>query len=97
MVYYKMKDYDLFGFEKATRHHKKYNAILIHKMTGDTVKIPFGDNRYMHFRDLTGLNEYPELSHHDELRRIRYMGRHSRDIKDGYYSPGYFSLYFLWN
>lgn len=97
MTYYKMNDYELFGFEKATKKNKKYNAVLIHKITGDCVHIPFGDNRYMHYRDLTGLNEYPELSHHDEDRKFRYWDRHDKDVKNGYFSAGYFSRYFLWS
>jgi len=59
-------------------------------------KVPFGDKRYENYHDLTGLNLYPKLLHRDKHRRKLYRIRHKKDIKPGYYSPGWFSYYILW-
>ena len=93
-MYYNKKDYKLVGFEKSRRKHKKYNAIL--EKDGKQVRVPFGDKRYENFHDKTGLNAYPHLIHNDKKRRSLYKKRHKRFLKKGYYSPGYFSMRFLW-
>ena len=96
MTYYKKSEYKLIGFEKSNRKNKMYNGVLERKTDKKIVRVPFGDNRYSNFRDLTGLNLYPHLIHGDDKRRRLYKIRHQKDIKDGYYSAGYFSYFFLW-
>lgn len=96
MVYYKKTDYKLLGYRKSKRKNAKYDAVLQNKKTKKTYKVPFGDNRYENYRDLTGLNFYPHLLHGDKKRRKLYRARHKKDIKAGYYSPGYFSYFVLW-
>ena len=88
------KDWDLEGFEKG-RGHKKYNAILINSKTDKVRKIPFGDNRYEHFKDSTGEGVWSHLDHNDKKRRDNYRKRHKGDNLDCF-SPGYFSWCYLW-
>ena len=94
MTYYSKKEYKLLGYEKATRKGKKYNAILENKKTKKLKHIPFGAIGYENYHDLTGLNLYP--THNDPKRRKLYRARHKKDLKQGYYSPGYFSYFILW-
>jgi hypothetical protein len=49
-----------------------------------------------HYQDKTGLNMYPMQTHKDPERRRLYHLRHSKDVKEGMYSPGYFSMKYLW-
>ena len=62
----------------------------------ELAKVPFGDKRFENYWDLTGLNLYPQLNHGDKERRKRYRKRHKVYLKKGYYSPGFFSYYYLW-
>lgn len=96
MAYYSKKEYKLLGFRKSDRNYKKYYALLEHRLNKNLVRIHFGDNRYQHYKDITGLNDYIHLNHNDNTRRQAYIRRHNKDIRDGYYSPGYFSLKYLW-
>lgn len=96
MVYYDEDKYQFIKFKKSNRKNKKYRAVLKNKKTGNTVNVHFGDTRYEHYKDSTGLGEYSHLDHNDKDRRERYIKRHKGFIKDGYYSPGMFSLYYLW-
>jgi hypothetical protein len=82
--------------EKATQKNKKYQAILINERTQREIRVPYGDSRYEQFRDSTGLGVYSSKNHLDKARRIRYKKRHQTYIKSGFYSPGYFSMKFLW-
>ena len=92
---YSKKDYKLIKFEKSTRKHKKYAAVLEHKITKRQVKVHFGDQRYQQWQDNTGLGLYSHLNHGDKKRRANYRARHKKDnLKD--YTAGYFSYYFLW-
>ena len=93
-MYYSKKDYKLIGFEKSKTKNKMYDAILL--KGNKKYKVPFGDKRYQNFRDITGLNLYPHLIHDDNKRRKNYRTRHKHFLKKGYYSPGYFSYYYLW-
>jgi hypothetical protein len=94
------KEYGLIGFEKSNRKNKKYNAILIKldksKDTKQKKIIPFGDLRYQQYKDSTYLNLYSHLNHNDENRRRLYILRHKKDIKNGFWSAGYFSMFYLW-
>jgi len=91
-----MNEYKLKGFEKATSVNKKYNAVLINKTTKKEKRIPFGDSRYEQYKDSTGLGLYSSKNHNDKKRRDLYRQRHEKDLKDGYYSAGYFSMKYLW-
>ena len=94
MVYYSKTDYKLVKYEKSSTKNKKYNAVLEHKKTKKIIKIPFGDIRYSNYHDLTGLNLY--TTHNDKKRRALYRARHRKDVRPGYYSPGWFSFNMLW-
>ena len=94
-MYYSFKEYDLIGFVKSKTKNKMYDAILKSK-NGELAKVPFGDKRFENYWDLTGLNLYPQLNHGDDKRRAKYRKRHQVYLKKGYYSPGFFSYYYLW-
>ena len=96
MTYYKKIEFKLLGYRKSKTKHKKYDAILENKKTKKIYHVPFGDNRYENYKDKTGLNLYPHLLHGDKKRQIAYRRRHFKDLKDGYYSPGWFSYFILW-
>jgi hypothetical protein len=96
MPYYKITDYTLIGYEKATRKRKMYNALLERETDKKIIRVPFGDNQMQNYHDLTGLNLYPHLIHGDKERRRRFRIRSKGYLKAGYYSPSYFSFYCLW-
>ena len=93
-MYYRKRDYKLLGYRKSTRKGKKYDAILQNNKTNNLTHVPFGTIGYENFRDLTGLNLYK--THNDPVRRKSYRARHKKDIKTGFYSPGWFSYYITW-
>ena len=98
MVYYSMDSYRLQGFRRSRRKHKKYDALLKKKNGGvdEVVAVPFGDERYQQYRDQVPLRLFSNLDHLDEQRRKRYHQRHKGFVRDGYFSPGHFSLKYLW-
>ena len=96
MPYYKIKDYELLGYEKSKSKGKMYNAILKNKNTNRFIRVPFGSSDYENYTDKTGLNLYPHLIHGDKNRRRLYRARHKGFLKDGYYSAGWFSWFILW-
>jgi len=96
MVCYLISEYRLQGFEKSLKKNKKYDAILKNKETGKIVKVGFGDYRYEHYMDRTGLGIYSNLDHNDKERRRLYRIRHEKDIKKGCYSAGFFAWHYLW-
>ena len=96
MTYYKKIEFKLLGYRKSKTKYKKYDAILENKKTKKIYYVPFGDNRYENYKDKTGLNLYPHLIHGDKKRQIAYRRIHFKDLKDGYYSPGWFSYFILW-
>lgn len=96
MVYYLKKDYKLIEFKRSTVKNKKYMAILKNKETQKVVKVHFGDSRYEHFKDTTGLGLYKHLDHNDESRRTKFRSRHNGFIKQDSYSPAFFSVEYLW-
>ena len=95
-MYYKKTDFSILGYRKSKTKYKKYDAILINKNNNKTYSVPFGDKRYENYHDLSGLNLYPHLLHGDKKRRASYRARHKKDLKDGFYSPGWFSYFVLW-
>jgi hypothetical protein len=82
-------------FEKSKAKHKKYAAILKNTETGRTKKVNFGDKRYQHYRDKTGLGLYSHLDHRDPERRRRYRLRHGKTMRKKY-SASYFAAKYLW-
>lgn len=96
MVYFSKTEYKFVRFEKSKTKHKKYDAIIQNKKTSREKHLPFGDVRYQHFKDSTGLNIYSHLDHNDNDRRRLYRARHKQFLKNGYYSPSYYSFYYLW-
>jgi hypothetical protein len=97
MVFYPIQNFKLMGFIKSNTKYKKYDAIVKNKENDRTFRVPFGDNRYEHYKDKTGLGLYSNLNHLDKKRQKNYVSRHQHFIKDGYYSPAYFSMKYLWN
>jgi hypothetical protein len=95
-MFFHQTNYDFMCFEKSKIKHKKYNGIIQHKTSGRIVKIPFGDDRYGQYRDQTGLGVYSDKDHMDSFRIFNYIQRHKKWVKDGYFSPGFFSLMYLW-
>ena len=96
MVYYNMKSYKLVGFRKSNRTGKKYDGIIENKTTKKKSYIPFGALGYENYHDKTDLNLYPNLIHGDKKRRKSYKARHVRHLKVNFFSPSYFSFYYLW-
>jgi hypothetical protein len=94
MVYYKKTDYKLLNYQKSNNSLKKYDAVIRNRKTGKIILVPFGAAGYENFGDKTGLGLYK--SHGDKERRRLYRLRHQHFLKDGYYSPGYFSMRILW-
>jgi hypothetical protein len=98
-----MNNYKLIGFRKSSSKHKKYDGILKNKNSDKIKYIPFGDARYGHFFDNTGLNEYTHLNHMDKTRRANYRkrvekiknkeGKYTYKIK---YTANWFSYNYLW-
>lgn len=96
MVYYNKKKYELLGYERATREGKMYNAVLRDRTTLRFVRVPFGSTTYGNYKDITGLNYYPHLIHGDKERRRLFRLRNKHNLRDGFYSPSWFSHYILW-
>ena len=96
MSYFPINNFKLVNFEKSKTKNKKYDAILQNKENKKLMRVPFGDNRYEHFKDKTPLKLYSHLNHLDKKRQKNYIARHSVYIKENYFSPGYFSMKYLW-
>ena len=73
-----------------------YSAILQNKKNNKIKKLDFGDNTMQNYRDITGLNLYPHLIHNDNKRRKSFKARHKGFLKKGFFSPSFFSYWFLW-
>lgn len=92
-----MNEYKLLKFEVANPGtNKMYTAVLKQRRGDRIVRLNFGDRRYENYTDRTGLKAFPELIHGDNKRRESYKKRHQVFIKEGFYSPGYFSMNYLW-
>jgi hypothetical protein len=90
-----MNNLEFIKFKKSNKKNKKYTAVLYNKATKRINNIHFGDKRYQHYIDSTGLDLYTHLNHFDEERRERYHKRHAKTAKKKY-SPSYFSMRYLW-
>ena len=95
-MYYKKSEYNLINIQKSDRAGKKYRSVIQHKKTGKIKYLDWGAIGYEQYRDSTKLKLYKKYNHHDKERQKKYVARHQGFIKPGYYSPGYFSLKFLW-
>jgi len=95
-MYYAQDKFKIKGFEKSDRKNKMYNAILLNKDTMKLIKVPFGDSNMGNYQDRTGLNLYPKLIHGDKKRRKAFQDRFHHLLREGFYSPSYFSYYYLW-
>lgn len=87
-------NYKFVKFQRSTSAHKKYDAILENKTTGQTKKVPFGDKRYEHYKD-TALGLYSNKNHLDPKRRKAYRQRHEGEQHQKF-SSGYFAWKYLW-
>ena len=94
-MYYSKKEYKLLGYRKSKTKNKMYDAILENKKTKKIYYVPFG-SMMENYRDLTGLFLYPQLIHGNKERRRLYRARAKGKVKDGYYSPSWFSYHILW-
>lgn len=84
-------------FRPSQKKNKKYDVLFKDRW------IAFGDSRYQHYRDRTGLGLYSHLDHNDKKRRERYKKRHEKILlKNGkpavmdMNSPAYWSYFYLW-
>lgn len=84
-------------FRKSKTKNKKYDAYYNGRW------IPFGDVRYQHYKDSTGLGLYSHLDHKDKYRRANYRARHKavllKDKSPAYKnknSPAYWAYTYLW-
>lgn len=89
------EDYRFLYFEKSKSQNKKYDAVLEKKYTLREKRVPFGDKRYEHYKDRTGLGLYSKLDHLDPQRRRNYTSRHSSDSQNKF-SSGWFAQKYLW-
>lgn len=94
-MYYPFDDWNFDHFEQSKHHLKKYDAILYNKRTDKKAVVPFGAKGYDQYFD-QALGIYANFDHLDETRRKRYRNRHKKWLKDGYYSPAWFSWNYLW-
>ena len=90
------KEYSFIEFKISKMKNKKYAAILENKDTKRRRIVNFGDNRYEQYKDTTGLGLYSDKNHLDKKRQEAYKTRHQKDIKEGFFNAGYFSMKYLW-
>lgn len=88
-------EYIFVKFRKSNRKHKKYDAILKHRHTGRQRTVSFGDVRYEHFKDSTGIGAWSHKDHGDAKRRKSYRQRHSATARSKY-SSSWFAYHYLW-
>ena len=72
-----------YVYEKSNRKNKKLMTKV--EVDGKTKTIHFGDSRYQHYKDKTGI--WSKLDHNDKVRRKNYHMRHgdSNDPKTAKY------------
>lgn len=95
-MYYKKSDYSFIQFQKSKKKDKMYDAVIQKKPSGKISYVSFGYNKMGNYHDKTGLNLYPNLIHGDKKRRKAFRSRMKGFLRDGYYSPAFFSYYYLW-
>ena len=84
-----------YFYEKSPVKNKKLRVVV------DNKTIDFGDTRYQHFKDKTGI--WKSLDHNDPVRRKNYLTRsagiknkNGKLTKDDPTSPNYHSIRILW-
>lgn len=84
-----------YNYEKSPVKNKKLRVVVNGK------RIDFGDSRYQHFKDRTGL--WSQLDHNDKKRRANYRARAKGALKkDGTPAyldpsqPAWHSYHILW-
>ena len=82
-------------FERSKKKGSKYDAIIEDKVTKRQQRVPFGDIRYQHFFDSTGLKLYSRLDHNDPKRRAAYKARHE-NTRHKKFSSSWYADRFLW-
>jgi len=101
-MYFDMSDYRFIKIEKADNRLKKYQAILSdNNVNNRFVKVSFGGiypngKPYTQFKDTTNLKLYSKFDNNSDKKRKAYKARHTGFLKDGFFSPGYFSMKYLW-
>lgn len=95
-MYYSMSEWRLLGFKRSNAEGKKYSALIQNKTNKRIRTINFGSSSHEQFKDSTGLGLYSGLNHGDRERQKKYKSRHAVFIRKGFYSPGYFSMRYLW-
>jgi hypothetical protein len=82
-------------FERSKTRGKKYDAIIEDKVTKRQQRVPFGDIRYQHFSDKSGLKLYSRLDHNDQKRRAAYKARHE-NTRHKKFSASWYADRVLW-
>ena len=91
-----MENLKILRFEKSKTKFKKYDSIILDKMTGKKMRVPFGDIRYFHYKDSTPNKLYSRLDHLDKKRKANYLARHRKTMFKKF-SPSWHSAIFLWD
>lgn len=97
MSYFHKTEWGVIKIYPSDSKYKKYSTVLKNNETGKTRLLHWGDSRYPQYKDTTGFQTYTHLDHLDNDRKKRYIKRHRHFIKEGYFSPGYFSMKYLWS
>lgn len=105
-MYEKNHEYYLTAYKPfynpfITPKDKKYSVMILRN--GEPHIIHFGDSRYEHYKDQTGLGVWSHLDHKDTVRRDKYLKR-AKKIKNkrGEFtykdinSPNHYSYKYLW-
>jgi hypothetical protein len=92
---YDFNNYHLMGFRLSNRRYKKYDAILVNIYTGKIKYVPFGDSRYYHYKDSTGLGLWSHKDHGDNNRRMSFKSRHEANAAYKF-SSAWFANRYLW-
>lgn len=88
-------NYQFLRFEVSKSPNKKYDALLLNKLTQNIKRVGFGDKNYEQYKDSTGLGIYSHKNHLDKVRRENYRKRHNGE-QNKKFSSGWFSYYYLW-
>lgn len=95
VVIEKPHNYTFVKFQRSESVGKKYDAILKHKRTGRTRRVPFGAINYKHYKDSTPLKLFRNKDHGDKERRARFHARHRNNAKRKF-SSAWFASKYLW-
>jgi len=79
-IYYIMKKKELYKPFKSSAKNKKY-SVYVKGPTGKPKIVHFGDSRYAHYKDTTGVGAWTNKDHNDKERRKKYRARAGK-IKD---------------